>query len=221
LKGSKQPPGEAFLAVFGDTEDSGLVQFHDAWWVPADPGSGGAEKPFVRDVITVHHPEYYQESSPPLPSDQDSPTPVPFLAVRGAFLFAVTSPSAEWSDLLKVMVTEMLTTHGVGGKKAAGYGTFIRPKRGPDVPSTELPPQNSQRVPGKVRREGKDTYLIFLEDGSVLNPPPGTTWMKCKKKKLQRLPEGKESGSFSFLVIPREGSWTILEICEAGAPENE
>ena len=79
---------DGFLTLFGDTTSAGYVTFYDALFVP---GSGK----LVPDVITVHHPDYYQGGDKP-PADWDSPTPIPFITATGRFLVALSSDYPEW-----------------------------------------------------------------------------------------------------------------------------
>lgn len=70
---------------------SGLVTFHDAWWIP-DPAKK-EHKPFVLDVVTTHHQAYYNGTQAE-PSDKDSPIPNHLLAVQGSFLFVLEGEPA-------------------------------------------------------------------------------------------------------------------------------
>lgn len=208
--------GEAFRAVFGDTEESGLVRFHDAWWVPAEPGlaavaASGAEKPWVRDVMTVHHPDYYQKESPALPSDADLPTPIPFLAVRGIFLFAVTTPSPEWTETVRQLLTDMLATHGVGGKKTSGYGRFSRPAQANVSSKSEAPRADARQSLGKIHCINSGAFEIILDSGERFPAPSGGAWMGAKKKKLQKMKPGQEK-QYLLTLAPEANGWTVLKV---------
>lgn len=105
---------------------SGLVTFHDAWWIP-DPEKK-EPKPFVLDVVTTHHQDYYNgkkdknENVIP-PSDKDSPIPNHLLAVQGSFLFVLEGePTAI--ELCQTLLEKALVNNGIGAKAAAGYGYF-------------------------------------------------------------------------------------------------
>ena len=125
--------------LFGDTEQMGGVIFHDAWWIP-DTGQAEAGKvPLHLDVMTVHHPDYYQkdpENCPP-PSDTDSPNPVSFLSAGGSYLIALEGEEA-WCqaayELLKIGLEEL----GIGAKTHSGYG---RMKLDALIDNTPLTPQ--------------------------------------------------------------------------------
>jgi len=106
-----------WFALFGSTACRAGIVVHDAWLVP----SGNGECPLRKDVLTVHHPDYYQQGSAP-PSDMDDPTPIPFLAVRPGvrFMFAIQAPS-EWSGFVKECALRAMAA-GLGGKTNSNYG---------------------------------------------------------------------------------------------------
>lgn len=108
--------GEAHKVLFGDQESSGYVTFHDALWIP-----NGDKLPLDLDVMTVHHPDYYQGSGDAPPADWDSPNPVAFVSARGRYLLAVTGPE-EWADAAIDILKDALEHDGIGAKTAAGYG---------------------------------------------------------------------------------------------------
>ena len=97
---------------------SGLITFHDAWWVP-----DSAKHPLVQEVVTSHHPDYYGEDGKEPATDFDSPVPNAQVAVQGAFLFTIEGPVA-WLPLAEDMLIAALSTHGIGAKTRAGYGTM-------------------------------------------------------------------------------------------------
>jgi CRISPR-associated protein Cmr6 len=81
--------GASHKILFGDQESSGYVTFHDALWVPT-----GDKLPLDLDVMTVHHPDYYQGKECP-PADWDNPNPVAFLSAHGTYLpERIPSPQA-------------------------------------------------------------------------------------------------------------------------------
>ena len=120
--------GDAFRELFGarPTEDypatlSGLLAFHDAWWVP-----DSAETPLVKEVVTTHHPDYYAKEGAAPATDFDSPVPNAQVAVQGAFLFVIEGPG-DWLDFAEQMLVSALVTRGAGAKTRAGYGLFAAP----------------------------------------------------------------------------------------------
>lgn len=99
---------------------AGTVTFHDAWWIPAE----GA-KPFVLDVVTTHHQDYYNgkkiDGEQVGPSDKDSPIPNHLLAVKGSFLFVLEGEPAV-IELCQTLLEKALADNSIGAKTAAGYG---------------------------------------------------------------------------------------------------
>jgi CRISPR-associated protein Cmr6 len=128
--------GIAHQILFGDTTTAGYITFYDALYIP---GSYTGNKPLSADVITVHHPKYYQGSGQP-PADWDSPTPIPFLSATGSYLVALgTSPGAEmWRDKAFEILAEALDKMGIGAKTSSGYGRLRMEGLGfPSVKSTQ------------------------------------------------------------------------------------
>lgn len=109
--------------AFGKTDDAGYVTFYDALYVP----NSGHEHPkdHVRqalypDVITVHHPKYYQEGTQP-PADWDDPRPIPFMSATGKYLIALAGPD-KWVNVTFAILKIALNEVGVGAKTSSGYG---------------------------------------------------------------------------------------------------
>jgi CRISPR-associated protein Cmr6 len=112
----------AYTILFGDTSNAGYVTFFDALYVP---GSGHKQKALWPDIITVHHPDYYQASSnPPPPADWDNPTPIPFLSATGRYLIALKGPT-EWVEKAFEILGLALENEGIGAKTSSGYGRMI------------------------------------------------------------------------------------------------
>ena len=99
---------------------SGLVVFHDAWWVPTTPE---IPSPFVEEIVTTHHLDYYGQDGAVDASDCDSPVPNAQIAVRGHFLFVLEGEQA-WRDLAEKMLLVALSQRGIGAKTRTGYGLF-------------------------------------------------------------------------------------------------
>jgi CRISPR-associated protein Cmr6 len=100
-----------------DSGDAGYVIFNDAWWIPEN------KNPLVREIITVHHQDYYAGKAPA--TDFDSPNPNPQIAIRGSFLFSVEGENS-WADFAIKQLQETLQHQGIGAKTASGYGFFQR-----------------------------------------------------------------------------------------------
>jgi CRISPR-associated protein Cmr6 len=121
-------------ALFGTSDDSGHIRFHDAW---IDPESL-KQKPLRKDIMTPHHGDYYSgtmirtgdndEEIPAAPTDFDKPNPVSFLSVTGKFYIAVSCDDLDpqngqqWADFAFEMLENALKEWGIGGKTSAGYG---------------------------------------------------------------------------------------------------
>ncbi|WP_295437485.1 type III-B CRISPR module RAMP protein Cmr6 [uncultured Thiodictyon sp.] len=129
---------EVFAELFGADADpqgnypnglSGLVTFHDAWWVP-----GSADKPLVEEIVTTHHLEYYGQEGRVPATDFDSPIPNAQIAVQGAFLFVLEGEPA-WRDLARQMLIAALADRGIGAKTRTGYGLFDPRPRVPAEPT--------------------------------------------------------------------------------------
>lgn len=128
LKQEEKISEDQIYTLFGSTKENGgrdcagYVTFYDAWFEPDSVG----RTPFHRDVITVHHQEYYGSKGSSAPTDFDDPTPVPFLVVKkGArFFFAIEAPSEDWGKFTINLLKWSIANLGVGGKTNAGYGYF-------------------------------------------------------------------------------------------------
>jgi CRISPR-associated protein Cmr6 len=111
---------EAYQELFGTTEKSGCVDFFDALYVPK---SGYQEQALWADIITVHHPDYYQGADQ-APTDWDSPTPIPFLTATGKYLIALNGDKA-WVKVANEILEHALYELGVGAKTSSGYGRML------------------------------------------------------------------------------------------------
>lgn len=113
--------GEAQKALFGATEEAGLIIFFDA--LPL-------EYKIYPDVMTPHHSNYYGGANHP-PADWDSPIPVPFLSVTGKFVFALAlapgvtpEQGRPWLEVAWKVLELALQEEGIGAKTTSGYGRF-------------------------------------------------------------------------------------------------
>lgn len=110
-------------------EDAGYLIWHDAWWIPwvDEEGTlltGENYKPFVGDVVTVHHPEYYKPNSLVEALDMESPMPNQQIAIQGAFYFVIEGEQ-KWVYFAKELLKETITSAGLGSKGSSGYGYFV------------------------------------------------------------------------------------------------
>ncbi|GIW83421.1 MAG: hypothetical protein KatS3mg105_5228 [Gemmatales bacterium] len=121
-----KPDDNFHRLLFGTTDDSGCIVFHDAWFIPES-----SDQPLVLDVMTPHHLAWLDGSV--TPTDFDSPTPVPFVSVTGAFDFVVSWRGPEFGDetkeqwlvLVEQLLRAALADWGVGGKTTSGYGRLV------------------------------------------------------------------------------------------------
>ena len=142
---------------------SGVIAFHDAWWIP-DSGPG---KPFVQDVVTTHHPEYYGSEGAHAATDLDSPVPNALVGVHGTFLFSMEGPQ-DWLDLAKALTEKALTDSGIGAKTAAGYGYMVHDEDAAIRLAREAEERRISKLPSgeqltqNVKRFGLDTITRML-----------------------------------------------------------
>ncbi|MDE0630572.1 MAG: type III-B CRISPR module RAMP protein Cmr6 [Caldilineaceae bacterium] len=105
---------EEFVALFGDQNQRGKVQFLDAY-----PG----EIRFAQDIMNPHYPGYYSGSKPP--TDDQNPVPISFLTVeRTGFRFVFLTQISGLLDRIKERFEKALEMKGIGAKTAVGYGYF-------------------------------------------------------------------------------------------------
>jgi len=122
--------GEYHTVLFGTTDESGRIIFHEAWITP-----GTLKDCLASDIMTPHHSDYQNESN--APTDFDDPIPVRFLSVKGTFCVALSCDDKsdegdKWASLAMKVLTEALENWGAGGKTSSGYGRMkcIQPPAG-------------------------------------------------------------------------------------------
>jgi len=103
--------------------NAAYLVYWDGWLDPA------SAQPFQKDVITVHHPDYYSTRGQVWPTDFDDPNPVAFLSVKPGVKFhiPITCPAEnaqDWPHKAAEMLKWGLEHLGLGGKTNAGYGYF-------------------------------------------------------------------------------------------------
>lgn len=198
---------DALNYIFGcepDTQHddglSGEIIFHDAWWIPDSGGNRHKNQPFAEEVVTVHHPEYYQSKGETPATDLDSPIPNAMIGVRGSFLFTLESNAAHdntcWLNLTTFMLKQALSNNGIGAKTAAGYGYLKE-----DSSETErLKKAAALMQPVTERPFYKATLLLKINTGEitahVLESNKITAPVKGEKAKtlLANLPEAQRNG---------------------------
>jgi len=162
----KQLSEEDSRVLFGSAESAGFIVFWDGWLDPA------YQKPFQKDVITVHHPGYYKGGQA-WPTDFDDPNPVAFLSVRPGVKFhlALSSPdlkATSWLYLAAGLLYYGLEHLGLGGKTNAGYGYF------------EVEKPKSQAEQGE---ELYQTYRRRIESIKGRNAAGEASWFKQELSK--------------------------------------
>lgn len=172
---------------------SGLVSFHDAWWVP-----GSAEHPLVEEVVTTHHLEYYGQEGRVAASDFDSPIPNAQLAVQGRFLFVLEGPPA-WLDLAERMMISALANQGVGAKTRSGYGLFDPQPKVPAAPTcpwvdetiATLMARNKAGLDDTLRGKGLAAAWAELSDQAVKSAALTDIRSRWQAKGWWENPQGK------------------------------
>jgi CRISPR-associated protein Cmr6 len=177
--------GDYHHLLFGTTDESGCIVFHDALFIPSSE-----PKPLRLDVMTPHHPKWLDGSV--APTDFDSPTPVPFLSVVGQFHVAVSwfGPDDEeglnWTKLTLSLLKKALEEWGIGGKTTSGYGR-LSPKSANGSPQLKSlsNPRLSKRASGtrtEVRIIGiREKGFEVQEEGR----PQGTLTVGIKPADIQ------------------------------------
>ena len=157
--------GEAYKTLFGDTTSAGYVTFFDALYVP---GSATGDKPLALDVVTVHHPDYYQGKNNP-PANWDSPNPVPFVSVRSGvkFLVALAGPD-EWVDAAFQILALALAEEGIGAKTNSGYGRMMIERIAESTPAWE---KFRRRVVKVKPQQFHTEFVPFYEQWKTLKAP--------------------------------------------------
>lgn len=109
-------------ALFDNTSPDKKVQFMDAWWVP-DSAPGKNDQPWVREIVTPHHPEFMNTKGVQAATPFDSPKPSPQLATHGQFLFVVSGPKL-WADYAQNILQVALENEGIGARTPE-YGCIV------------------------------------------------------------------------------------------------
>lgn len=174
-----QPQGDAYKILFGYAEQkeasAGYVTFYDALYIPES-----GPNPLQPDVLTVHHPDYYnQPGSQAAPADWDSPTIIPLISATGDYLVALSGPGI-WVEAGLKILNMALVELGVGAKTSSGYGRM----RLDDVPL----PDELQRFVGQSTAKPVESYAA------------------AKKRLLDEAPAaGRERGTVIKLPKPQYG----------------
>ena len=174
--------GDYHRLLFGTTDESGCIIFHDGWFVP-----NSEKEPLKLDVMTPHHTAWNNVENPEPPTDFDSPTPVPFLSVSGKFLIAVSwcGPTSDqavsWRDFAMNCLREALFHWGIGGKTSSGYGRLEAPPPPPPPPPPRKRNSGESAKVTIIAARAKGGFDVQdIEPGrkpgtlTLGSPPPGT-----------------------------------------------
>jgi CRISPR-associated protein Cmr6 len=232
--------GGAHQILFGTPESAGYVVFFDAWYVP-DSGKperpNGTRRPLHRDVITVHHAEYYQGNRPP--ADWDNPTIIPLLSASGRYLLALAGPQ-RWVERAFGILALALRSDGIGARTSSGYGRLAfqgADEREATPEYTVLAEQATaaggsaapRESSGRQQREAQAEFglwnnqsvimrkLADLPDGWVeLAPKPAkhVPRVRCllppEQLEGRQLQPGNDINCRVVALIEREGEWCLV-----------
>lgn len=153
-----------FLAVFGNQESTGQVQF-----LPAYPIG---DVTLSLDIMNPHFSDYYTGTS--LPTDTQNPKPIKFLTVEQTpFRFVVLSKEQHLIEITKDWVDKALKGKGFGAKTAIGYGYFRRrfsqPKNISPNPNCEIPLKTRLQKPQQISLEEANEQF---SDPNQVTPDP-------------------------------------------------
>lgn len=178
--------GPAFAGYSAD--QSGQINFHDAWWVP-----NSDDHPFVREVVTTHHPDYYGQDGTKPATDFDSPVPNAQVAVSGDFFFVLEGP-ANWLDLAERMLIAALGTRGVGNRTRTGYGLFR------ETADNTVGEQNCEWLDKAIAEVGIK-YKIRTETETLRSKVLADEWSNIKD------PQVKKAAYFEIRACWQERDW--------------
>jgi len=188
----KEQVEETEKVLFGEPEDAAFVTYFDALYVPGSARGG----PLPLDVITVHHPKYYQTQGENPPTDFDDPNPVPFLSAVGDYLVALKGPTPEWTEYAFRLLESALSDYGVGGKTSSGYGRLKRLAASPVAGSKTGPQVGAKSSPLLDK-------VISMTNVAGQVDPLGQQWVK--------LPEGEEKAKLARAIHEKLKSAGLLK----------
>lgn len=189
----------AYKTVFGDTNNAGYITFFDALYVP---GSGYKGQVLYPDVITVHHPKYYQDEEIAPPSDWDSPNPVPFLSATGKYLIALAAPDlgkdSEWIKRTLEILALAFKEMGIGAKTSNGYGRLQLEEKihldSPDIQEAMRVKEEIEKMPdAEVSRRIQSSY--FARWGKMPSQAAKNIVARAIIEKVQKAGVEKTTGS--------------------------
>ena len=193
---------------------SGLLVFHDAWWVP-----DSAKFPLVPEVVTTHHPDYYGQDGSERATDFDSPVPNAQIAAQGAFRFVTEGP-VGWLPLTEEILISALSTRGAGARTRAGYGRFSaqplptaeRRCEWVDTTIAELMRKHRTREEKTLRGKGLADAWVAIEDPTLKEAAFHDIRSRWQKKGWwEEVPQGRSARQARTIY----DSWTPVAEDEA------
>ena len=151
--------------IFGTSDDSGHIIFHDAWITPETLTDS-----LHNDVMTPHHSDYYSSDENIPPTDFDKPIPITFLSIVGTFHIMIScdvsgEEGQKWVDRVFELLTGALKEWGIGGKTSSGYGRMERANQGlAPIGIFPAATRNVQRVKEPRHRKGEVIMVTRVED---------------------------------------------------------
>ncbi len=185
--------------IFGATDEGGLIEFLDGWLTDTS-----LKNCLVDDVMTPHHGDYYMADEQDVrePTDFDTPVPVPFLAVRGAFQVALCKRDprlpGEWLDTAEELLIRALSEFGIGGKTNAGYGRLTSERTTAKKPAeatraAEVPVDEVELEIAEVHPAGRLDVITL--DGSTVGTIANVDGVPAElRRKEQRIIGQRLSG---------------------------
>lgn len=186
-----------------DCGEAGYVTFNDAWWKP-----DSLSTPLIRDVITVHHQQYYSGNGHA--SDFDDPNPNLQLAVQGSFMFSIQGCD-RWRQFAMSILSQALTKSGIGAKtSAAGYGHFVSDTNAQKRYDSDLSAREDRFLAPEEKLERDVSRLTLSDLPLLLGRNRGPTSRKI----------GKENWS-EYLRLVRETFGAEIEQWKTAAQTNQ
>lgn len=188
--------GKDYLdALFGEQTGAACVIWHDAWLQFKD-----GKNPFVREILTPHHQEYYgkrdEDENVVEATDFDSPVPVLQIAVQGVF-YIVLEGDPAWTNLGLQILKKALEEVGIGAKRAAGYG--LMRITGDENPEIERLRQQQIEEQKKAKADAEAARLATL-----------VPWEQTREQVLKGRPQGQKD-FVALLKALEAGRWQAPE----------
>ena len=164
--------GDYARALFGTTDQRGVVTFHDAFWLP----SHDQQPALAQDIMTVHHPSYYQKKPDDRefhpPDGTDSPIPVSFITTRAGLTFVITLEAREddaaWLKPAWQLLEAGLERLGIGAKTNAGYGRLVKDEKRAEQRERDAAARRTQDQLRQGDHVGRMAMLVANEQPQLL-----------------------------------------------------